>query len=76
LKVSNITISSSFFITGKTCVGTLAVGQSCYVNVSFKPTHWLLTTGMLGFSDSAANTPQTASLYGISLSLFQGSLSQ
>ena len=75
LKINGVTISSAFRITGNTCVvgGTLAAGKSCVVKVDFKATHALLTTGTLSFSDSAANTPQTASLYGIGLFLFGGS---
>ncbi len=76
LNIKGVTISSAFRITGGTCVvgtATLAAGKSCVVKVDFKATHALLTTGTLSFSDSAANTPQTASLYGIGLFLFGGS---
>jgi hypothetical protein len=79
LNINSVTISSPFRITGSTCVvgiGTLAAGKSCLVKVDFRATHAFLTTGTLSFSDSAANSPQTASLYGIGLFLFQGSLSQ
>ena len=72
LNIKSVTISSPFRITGSTCGGT-AVGESCVVKVDFKATHALVTTGTLSFSDSAANSPQTASLYGIGLFLFEGS---
>ena len=71
-----ITISSPFKITVGNCGATLGAGQSCVVKVNFKATHAFVTTGTLSFSDSAANTPQTATLYGIGLFLFGGSLSQ
>ncbi len=76
LNIKSVTISSPFRITGSTCVvgtATLAAGKSCVVKVDFKATHALVTTGTLSFSDTAANTPQTASLYGIGLFLFGGS---
>ncbi len=79
LNINSVNVSSPFRITGSTCVvgiGTLAVGKSCLVKVDFRARHAFLTIGTLSFSDSAANSPQTASLYGITLFLFQGSLSQ
>ena len=73
MKIDNVSISSAFRITGSTCAGTLAAGESCVVKVDFKATNALLTTGTLSFSDDAANSPQTASLDGIGLFLFNGS---
>ena len=76
LNINSVTIGSPFRITGRTCVvgiGTLAAGKSCLVKVDFKAAHSFLTTGALSFSDSPANSPQTASLYGIGLFLFGGS---
>ena len=73
MSISSVTLSSLFRITGSTCGGTLTVGKSCVVKVDFKATHALLTTGTLSFSDSAANSPQTASLLGIGVFLFGGS---
>ena len=76
LNITKVAITSPFRITASTCVvgtGTLGAGQSCLVKVDFKATHAFLTTGTLSFSDSAANSPQTASLYGIGLFLFGGS---
>ena len=69
----SVTISSPFRIIGNTCVGRLDVGKNCVVKVDFKADHALLTVGTLSFRDSAANSPQTASLYGIDLFLFGGS---
>ena len=74
LNINQIAISSPFRIAGNTCGATLGMGQSCVVKVNFKATHAFLTTGTLSFSDSAANSPQTASLHGIGLFLFGGSL--
>jgi hypothetical protein len=76
LNINKVAISSPFRIIGNTCGATLGMGQSCVVKVDFKATHAFLTTGTLSFSDSAANSPQTASLYGLGLFLFGGSLSQ
>lgn len=71
-----MSIESWDSLSGSTCVGTLALGKNCLVKVDFRAANALTTTGTLSFSDSAANTPQTASLSGIGLFLFQGSSSQ
>ena len=76
LSISSVTVSSLFRITGNTCVGTLASGKSCVVKVDFRATRALPTIGTLSFSDNASNSPQTATLAGIGVFLFGGSLSE
>jgi hypothetical protein len=72
LNIKAVTITSPFRIIANGCVGTLAVGHACSVNVNFRATHAYLISGTLSFSDSAANSPQTASLRGVGVFLFQG----
>src|SRR5439155_18459402 len=43
---------------------TLAVGQSCIINVTFSPTATGTRTGALSVQDTASNSPQTISLTG------------
>ncbi len=63
LTISSITISGDFSQT-HTCSTTLAVGSSCSISVTFKPTASGTRTGVLSVSDNAVPATQTVSLTG------------
>jgi len=77
LTISSITISGDFSQT-HTCSTTLAVGNSCSISVTFKPTASGTRTGVLSVSDNAVPATQTVSLTGTGAAWQQapGSLSQ
>ncbi len=64
--LSNIVISTTgdFAVSAKTCTTSLAAKGKCTVSVTFTPKATGTRTGQLSVSDSAANSPQTASLTG------------
>jgi hypothetical protein len=62
--VSSIGISGEFTQTNN-CPGTLAVGQSCQIQVTFSPTQKGQSNGTLSVTDSAPNSPQTVALSGV-----------
>ena len=66
--LTNIVISTTGdfaeLISGTTCGSTLAGKQHCTISVTFTPTQTGTRTGELQVSDSAGNSPQTASLSG------------
>jgi hypothetical protein len=68
ITISSIAITganaSDFTITSKTCGSTLIASSSCSVTMSFKPSASGTRTASLVFTDSAANSPQTATLSG------------
>ena len=53
-----------FAVYGNTCGTYLVSGASCTVSIVFTPTATGTRTGIVTFSDSAANTPQTVTLTG------------
>ena len=53
-----------FAISTSTCTTTLSSKKSCTISVTFSPTATGTKTGTLTVSDSANNSPQTASLSG------------
>lgn len=55
---------SQFIITSRTCGNTLAVGATCNINVAFAPTGRQAYSAILRVSDTAPNSPQTATLTG------------
>jgi hypothetical protein len=63
LTISSITISGDFSQT-HTCSTTLAIGSSCSISVTFKPTASGTRTGVLSVSDNAVPATQTVSLTG------------
>jgi hypothetical protein len=77
LTISSITISGDFSQT-HTCSTLLAVGSSCSISVTFKPTASGTRTGVLSVSDNAVPATQTVSLTGTGAAWQQapGSLSQ
>jgi HYDIN/CFA65/VesB family protein/centrosomal CEP192-like protein len=64
LNLTSITPSGDFAVKTTTCAATLAVGASCNVSVTFKPTAIGARTGSLTFVDGASTSPQTVSLNG------------
>lgn len=56
--------ASEFTIQSNTCAASLAVGQSCSVNVAFAPQGLGTRTASLVVTDNAADSPDTVSLSG------------
>jgi Abnormal spindle-like microcephaly-assoc'd, ASPM-SPD-2-Hydin len=55
---------SSFFLSGKTCVKTLAAGASCTLSVAFRPTAAGTATAGIAATDTGPDSPQTMGLSG------------
>ena len=66
LSISSIATSGDYAQTN-TCGTSLAAGTSCTISITFTPTTTGTRTGTLTVTDSAANSPQTASLTGTGL---------
>lgn len=64
LDITSIVPSAGFAISSTTCGSTLAIGKTCKVSVTFKPTKLGAQTGTLAFTDNATGSPQTVSLSG------------
>ena len=68
ISISSISITganaSDFAITSKTCGSTLIASLSCSVTMTFTPSASGTRTASLVFTDSAGNSPQTATLSG------------
>lgn len=56
--------SGDFHVSATTCPSSLAAHLTCTISVTFKPTATGTRTGTLKVTDSASNSPQTASLTG------------
>ena len=70
LMITSVTSSLADFVLGSTCPispAKLAVGGSCSVSVAFSPAATGTRNGLLTFTDSAINSPQTVSLNGTGL---------
>jgi len=65
LNISSININGDFAISAKTCGTTVAVGASCTVSVTFRPTVIGIRNGTLTFNDDAPTNPQEVALTGI-----------
>jgi hypothetical protein len=61
--VSGVTVSGDYTQTSN-CVTTIAVGASCTVNVSFRPTASGTRTGTLTLNSNASNSPTNVALTG------------
>ena len=57
-------VASSGFSAATTCTASLPPGQTCSVNVRFKPTALGAATGTLQFTDNASGSPQVIQLTG------------
>ena len=64
LNISSITVSGDFAISANSCGSMLAVGEECFVGVTFTPTQLGARTGTLSFVDDAPKSPQTVPLLG------------
>ena len=69
LNLQGMSVSGDFLILGGSngCETTLAVATSCTLQVAFSPTVGGTRTGLLAFTDSAANSPQTLMLSGTAI---------
>ncbi len=63
LQIASI-IPSGDFTETKTCSSTLAIGQSCHLEVVFNPTAIGPRTGNITITDNAADSPQVIRLSG------------
>jgi len=63
LRISSIVATGDFAATN-TCGSTLAIGATCTVTVTFKPTAQGTRTGAVVLTDAAASSPQTLGLTG------------
>lgn len=63
LTISSI-VATANFTASTGCVGTLAAGRSCRINVTFRPTTTGVLTGTVTITDSDATSPQAVSLTG------------
>ncbi len=63
LSISDVQVTGVFAETNN-CSAPLAASSSCAINITFSPTASGALNGTLTVSDSAANSPQTASLTG------------
>jgi uncharacterized repeat protein (TIGR03803 family) len=59
-----ISTTGDFAVSATTCSTSLAAEKECDVSVTFTPTQVGTRTGTLSSSDSAGNSPQTATLTG------------
>ena len=69
LTLNSFTPSGDFVITANTCGATLTVGNSCAVQVAFKPTASGSRTGTLTVVDSGNTSPEVVNLSGIGTNL-------
>ncbi|HEV2348695.1 MAG TPA: SBBP repeat-containing protein [Terriglobia bacterium] len=56
--------TSGYFAQTNNCIGSLAVGASCSVNVTFTPINGGTSTGSIVISDNAFGSPQSVELSG------------
>ena len=66
VEITIITASGDYGQTN-TCDGSVAIGASCKLSVTFAPTAAGTRTGTISVTDTANNSPQTVSLTGIGL---------
>ena len=64
LNISSITTSNPDYAQTNTCGGSVAAHGHCTISVTFTPSILGTETGTLTVSDSASNSPQTASMTG------------
>ena len=63
LAITGITVSGDFAETNS-CGGSVAIGTSCVISVTFKPTATGTRTGIVSIADNTSGSPQTISLTG------------
>ncbi len=59
-----VMLGTHFTISGNTCAVTLAVGKTCKVSMTFKPSQLGAVTDTLSFTDNADGSPQAVALAG------------
>jgi hypothetical protein len=64
LTFAGVTASPNFGVQSF-CRSTMVPGESCQINVLFKPRHLGSLAGSITINDNASNSPQTGSLSGI-----------
>jgi hypothetical protein len=62
--ISFVGLNPADYVYSTNCGGTLRVGSSCRINVSFRPTASGVRTATLQINDSDVTSPQTVSLTG------------
>lgn len=68
LNVSNVIFTHPFnVLTAPNCLGSVAAGASCQINVVFQPTASGLVNGLLQVFDSGSDSPQNVNLSGTGL---------
>ena len=65
LTITSVTASPADFTAHSNCGSSVAPGSSCSISVSFDPATSGIRNGVLTVTDSANDSPQTASLTGI-----------
>jgi phospholipase C len=65
IAIKSITPSAGFTVTSSTCGNTLAVGDSCNMELEFAPTQAGPTSGTLTVVDSGVTSPEIVNLSGI-----------
>jgi 6-phosphogluconolactonase (cycloisomerase 2 family) len=68
ISVSSI-VPSGDFTESDTCEGSIAVGSSCTISISFAPTRGWSVLGSVSITDSATSSPQIVDLSGTSFLL-------
>jgi uncharacterized protein (DUF2141 family) len=61
--ITDIAVSGDFVQTNN-CGGSIAIGTSCTISVTFTPTTTGIRTGMITVTDNGVNSPRIASLTG------------
>jgi phospholipase C len=69
INFTSITPSGDFVVSSNTCGTSLTVGNSCTLNVEFKPTASGSRTGSLTVVDSGVTSPEVVALSGIGTNL-------
>jgi hypothetical protein len=65
MTITSVTASANFTVQTNQCTAAVKPGAHCDIYVAFSPAQLGALSGTLTFTDSAANSPQTAQLTGI-----------
>jgi Abnormal spindle-like microcephaly-assoc'd, ASPM-SPD-2-Hydin len=69
LNLSNVATTGDYAVQTNTCGTQVLAGANCAVTVAFTPTKKGARTGILQFTDNAANNPQKVNLTGTGISI-------
>jgi phospholipase C len=75
ITIKSITPSAGFIVTSNNCGSTIAVGDSCNMELEFQPTQAGPTTGTLTVVDSGVTSPEVVNLSGIGTNISVSPLS-